>query len=204
MSVAETPAPILFGYLIGAMPVSWLVVRVLAGHDLRIVGSGNVGATNALRVTSWPVAVLVAVLDATKGAGAVLVGRTLATGDMAPALAGIAAVVGHVFPCWLAFRGGKGIATAAGAFALLAPAATVTATIVFAAAAAVGRMVSLASVAAVVVLMVTAWTLSSRTISVAATVVGVLIVWRHRENLHRLRVGREPRIGQHSPSGRTE
>lgn len=204
MNVVDTFAPMLFGYLVGAMPVSWLVVRLLTGRDLRLVGSGNVGATNALRVTSWPVAVLVATMDVAKGAGAVLAGRALAAGDAASIVAGVAAVAGHVFPCWLAFRGGKGVATAAGAFALLAPAPAALATIAFVAAGAIGRIVSVASLTAVAVLSVTAWSLSSRAVAVAATAVAVMIVFRHRENLCRLRTGREPRIGRPLPSRRTE
>ena len=122
---------IVAAYALGSIPVAWLAVRRWAHVDVRRVGSGNVGAANALRATTPAIGLLVALADAAKGAGAVWLARRTHASDAAVALAAVASVVGHVAPIWLRFRGGKGVATASGAFAVLAP---------LAAAAAVGRL----------------------------------------------------------------
>ncbi|MCY4029362.1 MAG: glycerol-3-phosphate acyltransferase, partial [Acidobacteria bacterium] len=109
-------------YLAGAVPFAHLVARRRRGVDVRYAGSGNVGATNVLRLAGAPLAGLVLVLDVGKGAVAVLAARALGADEGAQAAAGAAAVVGHVWPVWLGFRGGKGVAVAGGAFAVLAPA----------------------------------------------------------------------------------
>lgn len=194
--------PLVIGYLLGAMPLSWIVVRVATGVDLRQAGSGNVGATNALRVARWPVALLVAVLDVGKGAAAVFAVDLAGGGARATVLAAVASVVGHMYSCWLQFRGGKGVATTAGAFGLLAPLPTVVALMVFTLALMVMRIVSLASLFAVAALVVAAWAMSgSADVAVAATLTATLVAWRHRDNIARLRAGTEPRLGRKAHVG---
>ena len=182
-------------YLAGAVPFAHLAARGLSGVDVRRAGSGNVGATNVLRVAGVRIAALVLALDAAKGAAAVLAAAVLGMDEGAQAAAGGAAVVGHVWPVWLRFRGGKGVATAGGAFAMLAPVATAAAGVVFVAVVSIGRYVSLGSMAAAVALplLLAATGTSSVTTTSAAGVAG-LIVLRHRENLGRLRSGTEWRL----------
>src|SRR5688500_12758639 len=116
----EEIAAILIAYLVGSVPFAYLLARV-RGIDLRRVGSGNVGATNVLRTSGVRYAVMAMCLDAVKGALAVLVAQRLTAGGGAPVAAGLASVVGHIYPVWLRFHGGKGVATAAGVFAVLMP-----------------------------------------------------------------------------------
>ena len=140
------------GYLAGSIPFAFLAGRYFRGVDIRRIGSGNVGAANVLRSTGALTAVVVMLLDAAKGAGAVLFAQRLASGDAAPAAAGIAAVVGHVYPLWLRFRGGKGVATAAGAFAVLTPLALAPAAAIFVATVWATRFISLGSIVATLAL----------------------------------------------------
>ena len=188
---------VLLSYLIGSIPFALILARLWGTGDLRVVGSGNIGATNVFRTSGITPGVLVAVLDASKGALSVLLAQRFNTAAELPAAAGVAAIVGHVYPIWLGFRGGKGVATAAGAFSVLAPLAALTAFGVFLAVAAVTRIVSLGSVAACLTLPSIAFlTGSPSPVVVAASAVAVLIVVRHRTNLTRLRVGLERRIGR--------
>ena len=120
-------AAIVAAYALGSIPIAWLVVRRWAHLDVRRVGSGNVGAANALRATTPAIGLMVALADAAKGAIAVWLARRTHASDGAVALAAVASVVGHVAPIWLRFRGGKGVATASGAFAVLAPIAAAAA-----------------------------------------------------------------------------
>ena len=185
------------GYLAGSIPFAFLAGRYFRGVDIRRIGSGNVGAANVLRSTSTLMAVLVMLLDAAKGAGAVLFAERLAPGDAAPAAAGIAAVVGHVYPLWLRFRGGKGVATAAGVFAILTPLALAPAAAIFVATVWATRFISLGSLVATLALAPIALALgSSAAVVGAAGAVAVLIVFRHRTNIGRLLAGTERRIGQ--------
>jgi len=185
------------GYLAGSIPFAFLAGRYFRGVDIRRIGSGNVGAANVLRSTSTLMAVLVMLLDAAKGAGAVLFAERLAPGDAAPAAAGIAAVVGHVYPLWLRFRGGKGVATAAGVFAILTPLALAPAAAIFVATVWATRFISLGSLIATLALAPIALALgSSAAVVGAAGAVAVLIVFRHRTNIGRLLAGTERRIGQ--------
>src|SRR6185312_12331662 len=140
---------VLLGYLAGSVPFAFLIAR-RAGIDVRIAGSGNVGAANVLRTTGAQRGAAVLVLDMAKGAAAVLVAYASAATAAVMAAAGIAAVVGHIYPVWLRFRGGKGVAVAAGVFAILAPSATALATAVFVCTVLTTRIVSLGSVAATV------------------------------------------------------
>src|ERR1700704_4665323 len=113
---------VLIGYLLGSVPFAYVLAR-RRGIDLRHAGSGNLGATNVLRTVGVGAAVIVMLLDVLKGSAAVLAAQAITTGAAAPVAAGLASILGHIYPVWLRFRGGKGVATAAGAFALLAPVA---------------------------------------------------------------------------------
>ena len=136
-------------YLLGSIPFGYLIVKERVGLDVRSVGSGNVGATNVLRVSGKGPAVAVLLMDMAKGCFPVLVGRLLGVSPGFLAVVAVAAVLGHVFPIFLGFRGGKGVATAVGAFLALAPIATATAIAVFIVLVVWKRYVSLASVVAV-------------------------------------------------------
>ena len=184
-------AAIVAAYALGSIPIAWFVVRRWAQVDLRGVGSGNVGATNALRATSPAIGLLVALADAGKGALAIWVARRAHASDTAVALAAVAAVAGHVAPVWLKFRGGKGVATASGAFAVLAPLAAAVALGVFVMVVSITRLVSLGSLAATLALVgITAWHDPAR-IAEAAGLVAAIIVFRHAANITRLRAGTE-------------
>jgi glycerol-3-phosphate acyltransferase PlsY len=186
---------ILFGYALGSVPFAFLVAR-RAGVDVRVAGSGNVGAANVLRTTSAQRGVAVLALDMAKGAAAVLFAYASAATATVMAAAGLAAVVGHIYPVWLRFKGGKGVAVAAGVFAILAPVATAIATAVFLATVWMTRTVSLGSVVATVSLPPAAWLCGSPPAVVAAAAGGAaLILFRHRANLHRIVRGVEPRMG---------
>ena len=185
------------GYLIGSLPLGYLVARRWAGVDLRRVGSGNVGATNVWRVSGPVLGVVVMAVDVAKGVVAVVVAGRVASFEAASVTAGVAAVAGHMFPVWLGGRGGKGVATACGVFALLAPLATVCAALVFVLTTATTRLVSAGSVVATVMLPVAAAVLGASGAVVAGSLVAAtLIVWRHRSNLRSLWRGTERRFGR--------
>ena len=185
------------GYVIGSIPFALLLAWGLRGTDVRYVGSGNVGAANVLRTTGLSVALIVMMLDMCKGATAVLLAGRMGADQATQAMVGAAAVVGHVFPVWLRFRGGKGVATACGAFAVLAPRATVVAAVVFALAVWITRYVSLGSILAALGLPLLAYfTRAAQPVVVAAIGVAMLVLYRHRANFSRLQSGRERRIDQ--------
>jgi glycerol-3-phosphate acyltransferase PlsY len=182
---------VLLGYLAGSVPFAFLLAR-RAGIDVRVTGSGNVGAANVLRTTGVARGLIVMALDVAKGALVVTVAQ--ATTGGAP-LAGTAAVVGHIYPVWLRFHGGKGVAVAAGAFAVLAPSATALAAGLFLATVWATRYVSLGSMAATIVLPPAAWLVGAPAAVVAASAgAAVLILFRHRANLRRLQAGTERRL----------
>lgn len=187
--------PVLFGYLAGSVPFAFLLARS-AGIDVRLAGSGNVGAANVLRTTgAWRRAIAVMALDAAKGAAAVLVVH-LAAGASLAALTGAAAIVGHIYPVWLRFHGGKGVAVAAGVFSVLSPLGTAIAASLFLVTVLATRYVSLGSIAATVALPPAAWWAGApQAVVVAAAGTGALILFRHRANLRRLRLGTERRVG---------
>lgn len=192
----ELGLAILLSYLLGAVPFSLLAGR-LKGIDLRQHGSGNVGATNAIRILGPALGVPVLLLDIVKG----LLSSTViasAFGQEAPELrllCGVAAVLGHSFPIWLGFKGGKGVATAAGVFLGLAPAAMGIAALLFGAVLLISRYVSLASISGAVALpLALVATHADRVIIGVAAAVALLIVFRHRTNLGRIRAGTESKI----------
>jgi glycerol-3-phosphate acyltransferase PlsY len=187
---------ILFGYTVGSVPFAYLLARQ-AGIDVRVAGSGNVGAANVLRTSGTPLGLTVMVLDIGKGAATVLAAYSGAASSNAMAAAGAAAIVGHIYPIWLRFHGGKGVAVAAGVFSVLAPLATVLAAAVFFAIVWFTRVVSLGSVAATVTLPSVAWLTGSPPAVVAAAIgTGILILFRHRANLKRIAAGSERRMGE--------
>jgi len=196
--VPATPLVALsLGYAVGSIPFAFLVGRFVAGVDLRRSGSGNVGAANALRTSGVAAAALVVLLDVAKGAASAAWAARIWGHESLSALAGLAAVVGHIYPVWLRFRGGKGVATAAGVFGVLAPLAIGPAVAIFIAAVWVTRYISLGSVVATMALGPLAWTTgASPPVVLAAASAGALIVFRHRSNIARLRDGSERRIGQ--------
>ncbi|HZM93831.1 MAG TPA: glycerol-3-phosphate 1-O-acyltransferase PlsY [Vicinamibacterales bacterium] len=184
------------GYLVGSIPFAYLLSRH-QGIDLRHAGSGNVGASNVLRTTGVRAAVLAMVLDGLKGTLAVVIAQLLSVGLVATVAAAFAAVVGHVYPIWLRFRGGKGVATAAGAFALIAPEALGIAAGVFVIAVVATRFISVGSIAGALTLVVVAATTDvPGVVAIGATASTLIIVYRHRGNLARLIAGTERRIGQ--------
>ena len=188
----------ILGYLVGSLPVGFLIARTRGGVDLRRVGSGNVGATNVFRSAGPSMGVLVMLVDMAKGAGGVLLARAILPGvGEDAALAGLGAVVGHIYPVWLRFVGGKGVAVACGVFAVLAPLATITAAACFVVATWVTRYVSLGSVLASVTLPAVEWTRAGGDpVSLVATGASMLIIFRHRGNLARIVRGTERRLGQ--------
>lgn len=186
------------GYLAGSVPFAFLLAR-RAGIDVRVAGSGNVGAANVLRTTGAWRGVLVMGLDMGKGALAVSLASLGTAGVTLPALAAAAAVVGHIYPVWLRFKGGKGVAVAAGVFAVLSPMATALAALLFLAIVWATRYVSLGSIAATLALPPAAWlTGEPRAVVLAAAGTGALILFRHRGNIRRLRAGTERRVGRHA------
>jgi glycerol-3-phosphate acyltransferase PlsY len=183
-------------YFVGSIPFAYLLSRQ-QGVDLRRAGSGNIGASNVLRTTGVRAAMLAMVLDGVKGTIAVLIAQLLSAGPITAVAAACASVVGHVYPIWLRFRGGKGVATAAGAFAVLAPGALGIASCVFLLAVIVTRFISVGSIAgALTLVIVAAMSDAPGAIAIGATVSTLIIIYRHRENLARLVGGTERRIGQ--------
>jgi len=186
---------VLLGYLAGSVPFAFLLARG-AGIDVRVAGSGNVGAANVMRTTGTRRAILVMSLDVAKGTLAVALATVGHAGVTLTALAAAAAVVGHIYPVWLRFHGGKGVAVAAGVFGILTPIATALAAGLFLVIVWVTRYVSLGSIVATVALPPAAWiTGEPKAVVLAAAGSGALILFRHRGNIRRLREGTERRMG---------
>jgi acyl phosphate:glycerol-3-phosphate acyltransferase len=207
-------------YLLGSIPFGYLLVRAFRGTDIRQAGSGNIGATNVAR-TSPTLGIATLVLDALKGILAVLLGMYLVRRQLPwlasrsfwqlalhsgsrslvvywhAIIAAVFAVVGHVFPVWLKFRGGKGVATGLGAFLLLAPKSILVMIGIFLGVVALFRYVSLASILAVALFPLLAWLFrepKSTNALILIAVTSVLIVWKHRDNIVRLLNGNENRL----------
>ncbi len=192
----EVAVAVAAAYLVGSIPFAYLLSR-RRGVDLRQVGSGNVGASNVLRTSGVRAAVLAMVLDGVKGALAVIVAQRLASGPAVPVAAGLASVIGHIYPVWLHFHGGKGVATAAGVFAVLTPASLGVASGVFLIAVWATRYISVGSLAGGMALAGTAVVIDApAAVAIGASLVFVIILLRHRANVRRLMAGTERRIGQ--------
>jgi len=187
----------LVGYLLGSVSFAVLLVRRRSGADIREMGSGNAGATNVLRSHGKGLAAAVAAADVAKGAAAVLLARAFTADPRAAAAAGLAAILGHVFPLFYGFRGGKGVATAVGAFLALTPLATLVCLAVFVVIVAATRYVSLGSVVAMCLLPPVGGLLfhAPRPFVMAAGGAALLVVLKHLENLKRLARGEERQLG---------
>ena len=190
-------------YLLGSIPFGYLLVRIFTGQDVRATGSGNIGATNVAR-KSPALGVATLLLDATKGLAAILITRALFNGANQPLLlttAAFFAVLGHLFPVWLKFHGGKGVATSLGAFILLAPKSILCMVALFLLIAVAFRYVSLGSIAVAAAFPLLTWAFheyadSRQLILIAA--VSLLVIWKHRQNIGRLTTGTESKFGAHS------
>jgi glycerol-3-phosphate acyltransferase PlsY len=183
-------------YLLGSIPFGYVLVRVFYGQDVRSTGSGNIGATNVSRTSPW-LGALTLLLDACKGAAAVLMTRAVFPGQtILPGVAALAAIAGHVFPLWLKFRGGKGVATGLGSFLVLFPKTVLLTVGVFVLIFLAFRYVSLASMLAVALFPLLVWALHPVTPQMLALLVAssILIVAKHDENIRRLLGQTEPRF----------
>lgn len=182
-------------YLIGSIPFGYLIVRGKVGADIRQTGSGGTGATNVSRRAGKLAGVVTLLLDALKGAAAVFFARAVTGSEWIVAAAAVAVIVGHIFPVWLGFRGGKGVATGAGVFLVLAPVAVLCAGVVFLAIVFITRYVSLGSTIGAAMIPVFVWLMSdSRPLLIAAVLGALLIVFAHRGNIERLARGTEAKI----------
>ena len=206
---------VVIAFLTGGIPFGYLVARVVLKDDIRKHGSGNIGATNVGRVCGWKWGSLVLVLDALKGLLPTLACRWLASSNssahllqLLTILTGICAIAGHMFPVWLGFKGGKGVATALGVVLVISWKASLAALVIFLITVALSRMVALASIAAALTFMVTQLILQGgKTLdpaylpmTVFSIVIPLLIIWRHRSNIQRILRGEENRIGAQRPS----
>lgn len=199
MPLIETSAALLIlwaviGYLLGSIPSGMILARVLGLGDLRNIGSGNIGATNVLRTGSKGAAAGTLLLDAAKGVVAVLLARVLA-GEDAAQLAGLAAFLGHCFPIWLAFRGGKGVATFLGVMLALAWPVGLLCCATWLATALITRISSLSALVAAVSAPLWMALLGHADKLVLGILLAALILWRHSANIARIRAGKEPKIG---------
>ncbi|HEU4768872.1 MAG TPA: glycerol-3-phosphate 1-O-acyltransferase PlsY [Pyrinomonadaceae bacterium] len=199
---------VIIAYLIGSIPFGYLIVRAKEGGDVRETGSGGTGATNVSRRAGKTAGVLTLILDALKGFIAIFVAAKLLKGldpsvvNWMISAAAVAALLGHVFPVWLGFRGGKGVATGAGVFVALAPIAVLCAGVIFVMVVSIRKVVSLGSIAAAVTIPAYIWFqskyaspgLNLTPLLTAAVVAALLIVYAHRENIARIWKGTEPRI----------
>jgi acyl phosphate:glycerol-3-phosphate acyltransferase len=190
-------APFLMGYLLGSIPFGLLLTRAAGLGDIRKVGSGNIGATNVLRTGRKGLAAATLLLDAAKGVIAVLIADQV--GQLAAVGAAAGAVIGHMFPVWLGFRGGKGVATTLGVIWGLSWPVGAIACATWLAMAAVFRYSSLAALVAVVAAAVAAWFLTDPRAAWLLTILVPLVWVRHHENIVRLLNGSETRIGQKAP-----
>jgi glycerol-3-phosphate acyltransferase PlsY len=193
-------------YLLGSIPTGYVFARA-KGIDIRTVGSGNIGATNVFRILGKPAGVAVLVIDGLKGYAAsawlcdgllLRLGVPEVNADLCRILAGIAAVLGHNYTCWLKFRGGKGVATSAGVYFALAPLAAGIAVAAFLLAVLLTRYVSVGSIAAAVALPAAVWCLpdNSLLLRIVTTMLGALAIYKHKSNIKRLMAGTESRLGQ--------
>ena len=183
------------GYLLGSIPFGIVITRALGLGDLRKIGSGNIGATNVLRTGNKPAALATLLLDSGKGAIAVLLARALA-GQDAALIAGAAAFLGHLYPVWLGFRGGKGVATFLGTVLALDWRLGLAACAIWLATALVTRISSLSALVAAALSPVIALWLDGPRLALVTRFMAVLIFIRHSANIARIKAGTEPKIGK--------
>ena len=182
-------------YLLGSVPFGLVITRALGLGDLRNIGSGNIGATNVLRTGNKPAALATLLLDAGKGGIAVLIARALVGNDAAQ-LAGLAAFLGHIFPVWLNFKGGKGVATFLGTLLALAWPVGLAACASWLVAALLGRISSLAALVAAASSTIWMMVFGEGKMMVLGIILTLLVYWRHGANIKRLKNGTEPKIGK--------
>jgi acyl phosphate:glycerol-3-phosphate acyltransferase len=192
---------VVLGYFLGSIPFGYLLVRAKGGGDIRQIGSGNIGATNVARTSGWAVGVATLLLDGAKGAVAVWIAGHFSGGSVRIMIfAGLAAVVGHVFPIWLQFHGGKGVSTALGVFLAICWPAAAAAVVVFILVALFYRYISLASISAAAALPLFIYILYAprhappTALSVCTLLATVIVIAKHRDNIERLLAGTEPRF----------
>lgn len=189
------------GYLWGSIPFGYLLVRIFTGEDVRASGSGNIGATNVAR-KSPALGIATLVLDAAKGLAAVVFARMAFGGShrhLIIATAALFAVCGHLFPVWLRFHGGKGVATSLGAFVLLTPKSIVCMVVLFVVLAIAFRYVSLGSIAVAAAFPLLAWALNEYRDPLELLIIAIvsgLVIWKHRQNIGRLAAGTESKLGR--------
>lgn len=186
-------AALIFGYLLGSIPFGLLITRFAGLGDLRSIGSGNIGATNVLRTGNKKLAALTLLLDALKGTAAVLIAGIW--GPSFAIAAGFAAFLGHIFPVWLGFRGGKGVATYLGVLVALAWQGALVFAVVWLAIAAALRISSLAALLAAVAVPLALWYLGLGTVAALFAIMSLIVFAKHHANIRRLLDGNEPRIG---------
>ena len=194
----ETLFALALGYLFGSIPFGLLLAKLAGKGDIREIGSGNIGATNVLRTGSKPLAALTLVLDCLKATAAILLARNL-WGEDVGAIAAAGAMVGHLYPVWPGFRGGKGAATFLGVLIALMPIAALAYALVWIAVLLTIRISSVAGMSAALSAPLSGYLLKS---SLTLLLLGftVLVLWKHHQNIARLLKGTEPRIGQKSSS----
>jgi glycerol-3-phosphate acyltransferase PlsY len=192
---------VVLGYLLGSIPFGYLLVRLTGGGDIRFKGSGNIGATNVARTSGWSIGVATLLLDTAKGFLAVwLTGHFTGGNIRFMMFAGFAAILGHVFPVWLKFEGGKGVATAMGVFLAICWPALAAAVFLFLLVAVFWRYVSLASISAAAALPLLVYLLYApghappTAVSVCTLLSAVVVIVKHRDNIERLMAGTEPRF----------
>jgi len=193
-------------YLLGSIPFGYLLVRLFKGEDVRASGSGNIGATNVAR-KSPGLGIATLLLDAAKGSAAVLLARYFFGGQQGQLIVTVAAffaVLGHLFPVWLKFRGGKGVATSLGAFILLTPKSILCMLVLFLIITAAFRYVSLSSVAVAAAFPLLAWAFAEYVDArqlIFVALVSALVIWKHRYNISRIAHGTESKFGAKSTTG---
>lgn len=186
--------PLLIGYLLGSIPFGLLLTRVAGKGDIRGIGSGNIGATNVLRTGSKGLAALTLLLDAAKGALAVWIAQRCWPDGVHAAAAG--ALVGHLYPVWLKFRGGKGVATLLGVLVTLLPVAALVYAVVWIGLLLAARISSIAGMSAALSAPITAAALGHLELVPVLGGLALLVIYKHRDNIRRLAAGDEPRVGR--------
>lgn len=189
----ETILPLVVGYLLGSVPFGLILTRLTGAGDLRAIGSGNIGATNVLRTGRKGLAIATLLLDLGKGLAAVLLARHVWPGN--EALAAFAAVIGHCFPVWLRFRGGKGVATLMGVSLGLAWPIGLAYAVVWLGVLGLSRISSLGGMCAAVMAPIAALLVGQSQYALALALLALLVLFLHRENITRLRAGTEPKVG---------
>ena len=195
MLTSEILLALFGGYLLGSIPFGLLIARVAGHGDIRSIGSGNIGATNVLRTGRKELAILTLVLDVGKAGVAALIAAHF-FGFVPSLVAGGAALIGHCYPVWLKFKGGKGVATYFGALLAVSWPIALLAAVLWVGSALLTRIVSLSGIVTAVAVPIIAYFMGYKSIALLCVVLGLVIILRHRENIGRIFAGTEPRIGK--------